>query len=298
LFLFGVTIASTFLNDDSKDELIKKINSNSFSTWRAGHNEFVGSVMHLSPLEEGKLKGYTQVQSEYMPTDFDGRDAWPGCIHGVLNQGDCGSCWAFAATECLSDRTCIYSSGNINVTLSPQNLLSCEKLNLGCEMGSLPFWAWDFLEKHGVTTLDCVPYVSGDGQVPPCTDSDTSCTAEDQQFYLYKAQNYSQAGDFIDPTKHIEQIMAALLQGPVDATFNVYADFEVYKSGVYKHVSGGYEGLHSVKVIGYGVENGTDYWLVQNSWGANWGDDGFFKIIKGIDDCGFESLIYTGFPLL
>jgi len=72
-----------------------------------------------------------------------------------------------------------------------------------------------------------------------------------------------------------------------------------YSGGVYRHQSGYYEGLHSVKVIGYGVENGVDYWLVQNSWGSGWGPyGGFFKIIRGIDDCEFESLMYTGFPLL
>ena len=73
---------------------------------------------------------------------FDARTAFPGCVHRVLDQGSCGSCWAFAATEALSDRFCIRSLGAVNVTLSPGDLLSCEKLNLGCTVGSLPEWAW------------------------------------------------------------------------------------------------------------------------------------------------------------
>jgi len=233
-----------------------------------------------------------------LPVNFDGRTAWPGCIHSVLDQGDCGSCWAFAASESLSDRFCIHSKGKVNVTLSPQNLLSCEFMNLECDMGSLPFWAWSYMQETGITTMDCVPYVSGNGYVPSCTDSTQSCSAGGN-FKLYKAANYSQAGDFWEPSRHVEAIMRALLQGPVDATFNVWADFMDYSGGVYQYQSGGYEGMHSVKVIGYGVENGVDYWLVQNSWGPGWGPyGGFFKIRKGVDECQFESLMYTGFPLL
>jgi len=236
-----------------------------------------------------------ELPSNNLPVNFDGRKEWPGCIHGVLDQGDCGSCWAFAATEVLSDRLCIHSSGSINVTLSPQNLLSCEDENLGCLLGSLPEFAWHYLMDYGVTTLECVPYESEDGSVPSCTGD----TCQDGSIgKLYQAYNYSQVGDFIEPSHHIEEIMKALLQGPVDSTFMVFSDFEDYNGGVYQHESGMFLGLHSVKVIGYGVENGTDYWLVQNSWGKEWGLDGFFKIIRGINDCLFETLMYTGWPLI
>jgi hypothetical protein len=91
-------------------------------------------------------------------------------------------------------------------------------------------------------------------------------------------------------------------------------DFHNYTGGVYAHKSGLYDGLHSVKIVGYGTEAGTDagtgaggsgsgsgldYWLVQNSWGASWGiEGGFFKIQRGVDMCGFESEVYGGAPLL
>lgn len=70
-------------------------------------------------------------------------------------------------------------------------------------------------------------------------------------------------GNFIDASAHISTIMTALTQGPLDATFNVYADFDDYTGGVYQHLYGTYEGMHSVKVIGWGVEDDEDYWLVQ-----------------------------------
>jgi len=241
-----------------------------------------------------------QIISGDLPKDFDGRKQWPQCIHPVLNQGDCGSCWSFAATESLSDRFCIYSKNKINVVLSPQNLLSCESLNLGCTMGSLPFWAWSYMQKYGVTTMECDPYTSGDGSVSSCPSPANQCQ-DGSNGKFYKALNYTHVGAFIEPSKHVESIMRAVLQGPVDATFNVWSDFDDFPfetGAVYRHTSGSYEGLHSVKVIGYGVNNGTDFWLVQNSWGESWGDNGFFRIVRGTDDCFFESMVYTGFPAL
>ena len=86
--------------------------------------------------------------------------------------------------------------------------------------------------------------------------------------------------------------------GPVTAAFTVYADFPTYKSGVYKHTTGAELGGHAIKIIGWGVENGTKYWLVVNSWNETWGDNGTFKILRGEDHCGIESEIVAGLPKL
>lgn len=69
--------------------------------------------------------------------------------------------------------------------------------------------------------------------------------------------------------------------GPVNTGFVVYEDFMTYKSGVYKHQSGGMLGGHAVKIIGWGKDDQGEHWIVQNSWTANWGVDGFFKIAFG-----------------
>jgi len=86
--------------------------------------------------------------------------------------------------------------------------------------------------------------------------------------------------------------------GPVEAAFSVYADFLAYKSGVYHHTSGSLLGGHAVKLFGWGVENGTAYWLVANSWNEDWGDKGTFKIKRGNNECGFEAEIVAGLPKL
>ena len=84
--------------------------------------------------------------------------------------------------------------------------------------------------------------------------------------------------------------------GPVEAAFTVYADFPNYKSGVYQHVSGTALGGHAIRILGWGVEKGTPYWLVANSWNYDWGDNGTFKILRGQDHCGIESGVVAGIP--
>lgn len=82
--------------------------------------------------------------------------------------------------------------------------------------------------------------------------------------------------------------------GPITAGFNVYSDWVAYKSGVYK-VQGGEElGGHAVKIIGWGVEDATKYWLVSNSFGEAWGDAGFFKIARYVGSCGIEQSLVAG----
>lgn len=87
-----------------------------------------------------------------------------------------------------------------------------------------------------------------------------------------------------------------MTNGPVEAAFTVYSDFPNYKSGVYQHTSGGALGGHAIRILGWGVENGTPYWLVANSWNTDWGDKGFFKILRGQDECGIEDEIVAGLP--
>ena len=71
-----------------------------------------------------------------------------------------------------------------------------------------------------------------------------------------------------------------------------------YKSGVYHHINGSSLGGHSVKIIGWGIENDVPYWLVANSWNEDWGDKGLFKIKRGSNECGIEKEVVAGIPVV
>jgi len=87
-----------------------------------------------------------------------------------------------------------------------------------------------------------------------------------------------------------------MTNGPVEAAFTVYSDFESYKGGVYQYTSGDELGGHAVKILGWGVDAASNlpYWLVANSWNNDWGENGFFRIERGVDMCGIEDNIVAG----
>ena len=86
--------------------------------------------------------------------------------------------------------------------------------------------------------------------------------------------------------------------GPVEAALTVYEDLILYKDGVYQHVHGKALGGHAIRMLGWGEEKGTPYWLIANSWNSDWGNNGYFKILRGDDHCGIESQISAGLPKL
>jgi len=238
------------------------------------------------------------------PPSFDSRQQWPDCIGRVLDQGRCGSCWAFGTTETLSDRFCIHSSGSVVVQLAPLDVTTCDIEEDGCNGGD-PAQAWTYAKKTGVVTEACAPY---NKTIPTCPPVQEPClnfvpTPRCPSPTCVNGANWDQDKHFAASAYSISSNVDDIAQemvtnGPVQASFDVYEDFVHYKSGVYRHITGKYLGGHSVKIIGYGIANGTDYWLVQNSWTTTWGDDGYFMILRGKDECGIEDGIVAGLPKL
>lgn len=99
--------------------------------------------------------------------------------------------------------------------------------------------------------------------------------------------------------KNVEAIQREIMtNGPVEGAFTVYEDLILYKSGVYQHVHGRALGGHAIRILGWGVENDVKYWLIGNSWNTDWGDNGFFRILRGENHCGIEDSISAGLPRL
>jgi cathepsin B len=95
--------------------------------------------------------------------------------------------------------------------------------------------------------------------------------------------------------KGVENIQKEIMQhGTVSVALSVYEDFESYTSGVYQHVTGKYLGGHAIKMIGWGVDNGTPYWICVNSWNDSWGEKGTFRILRGSNECGIEGSVVAG----
>ena len=214
------------------------------------------------------------------PDNFDTRVQFGDCVHPIRDQKKCGSCWAFGSSEALSDRFCIASKGAVDVILSPEDLVSCDHSNSGCNGGWIGN-AFEYFESTGIVEDSVFPYTASEQTCPDKTKLKTfKCTP----------------GSIIHLDKP-EEIKSALVQGgPLATRFDVYSDFMSYKGGIYQHVTGSRNGGHAVKLVGYGVEGGVNYWIIANSWGPAWGENGFFRIAW--NECGINDNVFGCTPLV
>jgi len=251
-----------------------------------------------------------------IPDDFDARENWPECpsIKEVRDQSNCGSCWAFGAVEAMTDRICIATKGVNQTHISAQHLLSCcASCGFGCD-GGYPSSAWSYMKSTGLVTGGnyndfslCQSYSMAIcdhhvvGKYPECGGSEyptpkcaSSCDAKSTYNVPFANDKHKFATAY-SVANNVAQIQTEIMtNGPVEGAFTVYDDFPTYKSGVYVQTSNTALGGHAIKILGWGVESGTPYWLVANSWNEDWGDNGFFKIRRGTDECGIEDEIVAG----
>lgn len=292
--------------------LVDKVNNHPNVGWKADLNpRFANTTVkdfkrllgsYLTPEDENTLVR-TYPRGLDLPASFDSREAWPQCgsMQNILDQGHCGSCWAFGAVEALSDRFCIHY--NETITLSENDLLSCCGFECGdgCN-GGYPLRAWQYFVRSGVVTTECDPYFDEAGcQHPGCDPlyPTPECVKECKDKNEWAgAKHYASSAYRVGSDPY--DIMAEIYtNGPVEVSFLVFEDFAVYKSGVYEFVSGDYLGGHAVKLIGWGTtEEGVDYWLLANSWNRQWGQDGFFQIKRGGNECGIEGNVVAGMPAI
>lgn len=200
------------------------------------------------------------------------------------NQGPCGSCWDFAAMGALEAVINIRAKNpDYDIDLSEQYLLSCPVSSGGCS-GWNAYWAYSYLLNHGgAIPEECFPYYANDNI--PC---DAKC--EDWRDHLFPITDF---GTMRNPER--DEIKSVLLSsGPVVAEMAVYGDFGSYDGGVYEHP--GEEPVsainHQVVIVGY--DDTLNCWICKNSWGTEWGENGFFRIAYG--DCQIEHfIIYVDF---
>lgn len=311
----------------NNEAFIDYINS-AAKTWTAGEStRWTGLTFRHARMMCGALEEPAEVKLPLrephvvapgsVPDSFDSREQWGSVcpsVKDIRDQASCGSCWAVSAAETQTDRTCIASNGTVSPYLSGADILSCCSFfcGSGCD-GGFPSAAQSYWVSTGVVTggpygsnqgcFDypipmCEHHVSG--PLPPCTEggSTPACNKTCADGATWAASKHFGKTSY-SVSSDVEQIQTEIMtHGPVQGTFTVYADFPTYKSGVYQHTTGAALGGHAIKIIGWGVEDGTPYWLVANSWNTGWGNAGFFKILRGSDECGIESGIAAGLPKL
>jgi cathepsin B len=330
--VIGDIVISTYSKPASEmQKMADHINSLGAS-WQAAaparFGDFEDVKMTLGTIMKGQ-PGYTEDGLDNMsyegenvdiPTDFDVRTAFPDCaaVSGnIRDQSSCGSCWAFGSTEAFNDRHCIATGDktkfSVEDTTANCGFLQC--FSMGCN-GGQPGQAWSWFKSHGVVTGGdftdtgagdtCAPYsLAPCAHHVPATDKYPVCPSSEYATPTLKKcseSTYSKAyaDDKIKATgsyslSGVANIQADMVKyGSATAAFTVYADFPTYKSGVYTHQSGSQLGGHAIKLLGWGVEDGKDYWLVANSWNEMWGNGGTFKIARGTNECCIEGQVSAG----
>ena len=247
----------------TRHNLIEEFNADANNTHTVGHNEFSDKTY----AEMKKMNGYTHKEA----TNYKDHDEslaaatvdWrtKNAVTPVKNQAQCGSCWAFSTTGAVEGADAI-KTGSLK-SFSEQQLVSCSKQNSGCN-GGLMDYAFQYIKTAPLELEANYPYTSGSGRVASCNYS--------------KSRGVGTVSAFTDVLHTAGQMRAALGKGPVSVA--IEADqmaFQSYTSGVI--TSGCGTNLdHGVLAVGYGTLNGQDYFLVKNSWGASWGDQGYVRI--------------------
>jgi len=210
------------------------------------------------------------------PDTFDWRGK--GAVTAVKDQGQCGSCWAFSATENIESVWILAGHGNNKTTiLSPQQIVDCDTQDDGCGGGDLPT-AYDYVVKNGLENEDDYPYQANDGR---CQYNKAKVNAK-LSAWKYATTNSD------EKTMQANLVSWAPLAICVDA-----AKWQYYRTGVYSHLNCGNDLDHCVQLIGYGNDNGN-YWIVRNSWDTDWGMDGYILLEMGHDTCGCADEAVTG----
>ena len=242
---------------------------NKFADWT---KEELKSLNGFKPMDTVADKRYKQFDTSSLADSIDWRTE--GAVTPVKNQGQCGSCWAFSTTGSLEGAH-FKATGNL-VSLSESNLVDCSHLNHGCN-GGLMDLAFMYVEKHPLMTEADYPYTPSTGLF---------------QCKYDKSKGVVEVKDYADVQPNTPaQLKAALNQGPVSVA--IEADktvFQMYTGGVITGDACGTQLDHGVLAVGYGVENGQEYYIVKNSWGPDWGDNGYVKL--GVSDgkgvCGIQ----------
>jgi len=214
-------------------------------------------------------------QVQDMPSSLDWRDK--GAVTAVKDQGQCGSCWAFSVTENIESMWILAGKGtNTSVMLAPQQIVDCDDWDLGCNGGNPPE-AYDYvIGTGGQEDEPDYPYTAQDGT---CQFNKKYVEAKISS-YEYATYTYSES----------ELQQSVVSWGPLSVCVDA-SNWQDYSSGIMTWEECAYVNLldHCVQLVGYNTQSdGSQYWIVRNSWNTDWGIEGYIYLEKGgwSDTCG------------
>ena len=238
------------------------------------------SLEKRESIAKANVEAFKVIPSEAIgyPSSYDLRNiGGKNFITPIKNQGSCGSCVAFGVAATAEGRFKRQRNNpNLNVDYSEAHLFYCYARNEGrrCNNGWWPSKALNAFKDHGVVDDNCFPYTAGDQVCNLCSGWEGRLT---------KITGWKKLTSIADMKDWIST------KGPLAACYTVYNDFFSYAGGIYRHVSGAVAGGHCVSCVGYNDAQG--YWIMKNSWGTGFGENGYFRIAYG--ECGIDSSMDT-----
>ena len=210
------------------------------------------------------------------PISWDWRTQ--GAVTAVKNQGSCGSCWAFVAAANLEGL--YYIKNKVLNIFSEQQMLDCDNRNSGCNGGNVSV-ALTYIKNVGGLQLTSSygPYA---GRKKTCTFNAAKA--------VVKVKGYVNVST-VETT--IRDYLYA--NGPLPVAINA-KPLQTYRSGILNLNAASCSPTilnHAVVIVGYGTENGVDYWILKNSWGSTWGEKGYFRVARGYGVCGMNRFVYN-----
>ena len=261
-------------------------------SWKMSVNKFADmtsdefKAQYTSGYNKNNLLGFNRIKFEDLNIDVDDLPSeidWDekGVVTPVSDQGQCGSCYAFSSVEAVESKY-VMDTGNL-VALSKQQIVDCSESygNEGCQ-GGLMDNVFNYIKDNGICLESDYGYKGVSGSCKKCTS-------------VTKVESY------VDVSANNEQaLQKAVSLQPISVAIEAdQTSFQFYSSGVLT-ASCGTNLDHGVLAVGYGTLNGKDYWKVKNSWGANWGQNGYILLARNVKStsgqCGIA--MEPSYPIL
>ncbi|XP_062102987.1 senescence-specific cysteine protease SAG39-like [Humulus lupulus] len=275
IFRENVNFIESFNSDNANEKRPFKISMNKFGDLandefraiRNGYRPRIRSTTTTTTTSSSSSFMYENVSHSSVPSSIDWRVK--GAVTPIKDQQKCGSCWAFSAVAATEGITKI-SKGKL-ISLSEQQILDCDTTPeaQGCQ-GGLMESAFDFIAKNGGITSEYVyPYQA----------EQSTCVSTKSFYSVAKIKGYQTV-----PENSEAALLKAVAHQPVSVAIDAGGQaFQFYSSGVFTGDCGTTLD-HGVAAVGYGTdEDGTKYWLVKNSWGTSWGEQGYVRIQRDVD---------------